>query len=301
MGGQFAPNTHPEAGDVDLIEPGVVEEAMLTSKRVASKYQFLWRSTDADDIVGETLLRFVQVARRNPNTVRSPGAYCTKVARTVAIRQVTGVDRSEVRQAVAKWRSRCAEEVQRLGRQLVPAEEDAIAEEVRASQQPRRRAPENFHYTAHEVLYGVVRGTSDMHDIDDPPPASADDFAPGSTGAIAEAIAEHDQRDARLLAWKAIAERSGAPCPGEGILSERRAAATRKEVRGAGGVGGVIAQMQYGDHSHAAALFAPFGKVEHDGQRAIVQMLRQNELYAEDLWDSAVGAATSKRTSALRS
>lgn len=291
VGGQFSGKSNPES-PISLTDATTVIRA---TTRIANKYGAMW-GVDPDTVAGETLELFVgSVTRAGGRVPSNPGAYCSSVARNIAIRSLVGTDRTEVRQALTAYRVGCDDAVQALRRPLTKAEEDEIATKIRTGQPATRKAPPGFHRIQ-------PKPTSLGPNIaDDYVPASTDDFAIGSLGdQVEKMIAEGHTTEARRLAYSVIAERAGAPLPAQESITERHATAARHAVAESGGVAASIGKWRDG-HVIGEALFAPFGEVDKKGKASIAGVLSDYPNLADDLWDGAVSIATVRRRPPLRS
>jgi len=304
VGGQFAPKSNPESA-VQLSDD-TAAVAVRTATWAARRYGALW-NVDADTVAGETLALFVSSVARAGRPPDAPGAYCSRVARNIAIRQVTRTDRTEVRQALSAYGAECAERSQSYGRNLSGAERDELAERIRLAQPATRRAPPGFHLPAKRVDLETWHGRVNDQDgwdmlPDTSRPSSGDDFAIGSIGDQVERLmAAGGTTEARRLAYSAIAERAGAPLPATGSVTERHATAARKAVSEIGGVIAAIEQWRDG-HVVGAVVFAPFGDtVDDQGRDAVATVLASHPNLANELWDGAMSIATIRRRPVLRS
>jgi hypothetical protein len=115
--------------------------------------------------------------------------------------------------------------------------------------------------------------------------------------ALAEARGRDNLEAARRQVWDAMAERFGGPMVQPAAFDDRHAAAHRKVISAAGGAEAVGRRWMAGTCTaeEAAALFAPFGVVDEDGRDRAVGVMLAVPAHADDLWDSAVGAATAPR------
>jgi hypothetical protein len=297
VGGQFAGKANPEPS-VELSDD-VAAAAIRAAEDAHSKYQRLW-GLGNNTVSGDTLLAFVSSVAKTGQVPECPQAWCRKVAKSLALRQLAGSDRTEVRQALAAYRSECDDLTQALGRTLTADEEDAIAAGIRAGQRPTRKAPHGFHRQARMVPIDVTAGAADHPGGIESP--SDDDFEVGSIGDQVERLAaEGKTTEARRLAYSALAERAGAPLPSSDLLTERHAAAARKTIRDAGGVIEAIDQWRNGSPI-GSAIFAPFGDdtIPDTEKDQVVDVLEAHPKVANELWDSAVYTATKHRVAKLR-
>jgi hypothetical protein len=317
-GGQFAPSRRPEATGIELSEdPGpagqglpataVLAEATRWGTAYARRY-----GAEAPEVIGEVAVVFYeQRARRRVagKAMLSDAAYLNSLARSIAL-QAVGADRSYVRQAWRTYQARCDEAMQALGRELRSAEEDEIAASVIAAQPPRRRAPADFHRPRRPVsletaaighghgetgrsIAASLAGAGDTEEA-----ALGHDTPLGPIAETAEQLAQHgDHAAARRLAWDALAELAGAPPAKVASVTERQAAAARRAVRRAGGAGvlGEAYARGLAGPEQAEALFAPFGAISGAERDAVAGVLTARRHLADELWDLALRAATSKR------
>ena len=308
-GGQFAPTGRPEAVGIELVDdpgPGgtaldgeaVLAEATRWGTRYARRY-----GADAAEVIGEVAVRFYERRARTASgsPVRNDVAYLRTLARSIAI-QAVGAERSYVRQAWRAYQGRCDEAMQRLGHGLSRAEEDEIAASVIAAQEPRRRAPAGFHRRRQEVSLDAAAhrpaATSLVGPDDTEALATDQGRTLGPLGEMAEQLgAAGDHAGARRLAWDAFAELVGAPAVEASSVTEREAAAARKEAADAGGACALAEDHARGlaTPAQVSALFAPFGELADDERDAVVAALRAQRRLADELWDLALRAATKKR------
>lgn len=316
-GGQFAPTHRHEATGVTLSDgpdPGggipatvVLAEATTWGRRYARRY-----GADPEEVAGATAVAFYEQRARRRAAAKpaiDDHAYLNTLARGIAL-QAIGADRNYVRQAWRRYRARCDEVMQELGRELTSSEEDEIAAAIVATQEPRRRAPVGFHRTRRVVS---LEAPTSGHDHDGDVASIAESLAAvgdteasvlgrgdtlGPVAERAEQLAQDgDHAAARRLAWDALAELSGAPSVQPGSVTERNAAACRRLVRGVGGAGMIAAAYERGlaEPRATEALFAPFGDLDDEGRDGIVATLSAHRHLADDLWDMALRAATTER------
>ena len=331
VGGQFAPTSRPEATGIHLTEDPdppleddiaastVLAEATVWGKRYAHRY-----GVEAADVIGATALAFYEQRARRAAAGKPPIkdiAYLNTLARNIAL-QAIGADRSYIRQAFRRYRQRCAERTQELGRSLSRREEDEIAAAIIAAQEPRRRAPADFHHRrrtvsldapAHRYHGRDTRGESQSSDEtmaellaapDDPTEGIIERESP--LGAIGERAAQlaatGDHARAKRLAWDALAELSGAPKVQPSVVTERHAARARKVIAEAGGAYAVARSYDQGlaGQDVMAALFAPFGAIDDSKRDAVVATLLGHPHLAGELWDLALRSATAPRANAAQ-
>ena len=316
-GGQFAPTHRPEATGVHLTEdPGpaqdgvaastVLAEATAWGKRYAHRY-----GVEEAEVIGATALAFYEQRARRAAAGKVPikeGAYLNTLARNIAL-QAIGADRSYVRQAFRSYQQRCAESVQELGRELSQHEEDDIAAAIIAAQEPRRRAPADFHRRTRTVSLDTPNtsrpsqhgptiaeslfGSDELAERTDEPERHL-----GELGERAAQLVEMGNRAAaKRFAWDALAELSGAPRVQPSAVTERHAARARQVINEAGGALAVARSYDRGlaEPPATTALFAPFGAIDDDGRDAVVATIRARPHLANELWDLALRSATVQR------
>ncbi|MDA8317664.1 MAG: hypothetical protein M0010_21245 [Actinomycetota bacterium] len=312
-GGQFAPASRPEATGIQLSEDralsdeAVLAEATRWGQRYARRY-----GVEVAEVIGEAAVRFYEQRARRASTTApavNEAGYLNTLARSIALEAI-GADRSYVRQAWRRYQTRCDERMQELGRELSSAEEDELAASIVAAQEPRRRAPADFHRTrrvrsidapvhrpgSHDdprSLDETLAGADDTEQL-----ATAEVHRLGAVGEAAEWLATSgDHAGARRLAWDALAELAGAPSVKASSVTERRAASARRAVRGAGGAGAVAAAYTRGlaEPEQADALFAPYGPISDEQRDAVADVLASRRHLADELWDMALRAATIQR------
>jgi hypothetical protein len=297
VGGQFAGKPNPEP-TIELSDE-VVASVIRAAEAAHAKYQRMWGLAN-NTVAGDTLLAFVSSVARTGQVPECPQAWCRQVAKSLALRQLAGSDRTEVRQALAAYRSECGELGRALGRTLTEEEQDTIAANIRAAQRPTRKAPHNFHRQVQLMSIDSANMADKIPGGIEP--SSYDDFEIGSIGDQVERMAaEGRTTEARRLAYSAIAERAGAPLPSGDALTERHAAAARKTIRDAGGVIAAIDQWRNGSPI-GSAIFAPFGDdtLPDSEKDRVVDILEAHPKLANELWDSAVYTATKPRVAKLR-
>lgn len=310
------------------------EEALRIATQSANKRSQRSQRLDPEELSQETLLYYLN-ARRNaraklwdaykngrvvvPGTVlQNPGAYINRVTDGIVQRMLTGEDQTPDRSAVKMFRESVKETEQHLKRGLTDAEKDAIAEEIRAEQPAGRRAKVGFHRPVIEAPAGNLMhadGSADLGVVDRPVGADGRDLEHGSAAAgdfeagelgdelltIMSAGKEGAVRNARRRAWDAIAGRYGAPLVAPDAVSEVQATKARRAIANGGGVLAVAGRW----HSKTAtaeesnAMFAPFtppgGSLNFAQQERVVSSLHRLGDYADDMYDSALAAATKRR------
>lgn len=324
-GGQFAPTSRPEATGIDLRDDtapedsreteggleGGAEAVLAEAKKWGTRYARRY-GVDAEDVIGEAAARFYEQRARRASTgtpLLNEAGYLNTLARSIALEAI-GADHSYVRQAWRRYRSRCDEAMQELGRELRSDEEDAIASSIVATQEPRRRAPKDFHRTRRTVsldapAHGAAsgEGPTPLSDqlVGEPDAAQEAHERQRELGPIGDTVhqlaASGDHAGARRQAWDAIAELAHAPAVLRSSVTERRAASARRAVRGAGGAGAVAQAYARGlaEPEQADALFAPFGPISDAQRDAVVAVLTTRRRLADELWDTAIRAATTQR------
>jgi hypothetical protein len=333
-GGQFSATSRPEA-DVDLLDrPASVAqdeigpEELFTQASASGRYWGGRFGVDAEDITQETLLAYL-VSRSNKTNahavsngaaaangehgdgetlggVTNVGGYLHTTARSIALKRMTGLERSEDRAAYKRYASARADVEQELHRPLTKTEEDALAEKIRSEMPSRRRAGAGFHRQPQVIstdvlehpdwiIYRAVGGG-------EPNVANKAEFAAASAGEVASRLIDSGGRSnfvaARRLAWDAVADAVHAPAVAQSTISERSATATRKYMSAQGGAGEVARRWANGEATaeEEKALFAPFGGgLSMSEQIGVVRTLRANPAYADDLWGAAMFAATNVR------
>ena len=298
-GGQFAPTPRREATGVELTEDPSAEAVLAHARHWGTLFARRY-GVDVTEVVGEAAVRFYERrASLGARVQRNDAAYVRTLTRNIAI-QALGADRSYVRQAWRSYQARCDAAMQRLGRELTSVEEDEIAASVIAAQEPRRRAPGDFH---RKRQISSLDATPERA-FDRAAPASSAAGELGALGAKVEQLAASGDRvEVRHLAWDALAELSGAPRVEEGSVTERDAAASRRIVAAAGGAAALAGSHVAGTASpeHAAALFAPFGHLDDDAKAQVADVLCRHRRMADQLWDLALRAATKKRGASVGS
>lgn len=330
-GGQFAADAHDEA-DIDglLDSMGFAEldpaEAMEIASRAARRLAHKTPRVDAAEVSQDTLLNYLN-ARNNARTklwdaytngvvvrpgsvLENPGAYINRVAEGIVQRHATGEDQSPDRAAIKAWRQAVADAEQHLGRDLTQNEKDDLANHIRESQAPGRRAKVGFHEARGEVTASSF-GDDDAVVVDDVVGADGrllsagditGDFSPDEIGdALLESFSAgraSAAQNARRRAWDAVAGRSGAPMVVQGSLTEGRVTAARRTISEAGGISSVCARWadETASVDETNALFAPFGNnLDYSAQARVVSAIGDLGAYADDVFDGALGGATRSR------
>jgi DNA-directed RNA polymerase specialized sigma24 family protein len=320
-GGQFAPNLTAESSGVELIddvdqgdtwcEPArrdqgrpagfsafevelVVEAARRSGHFWARRY-----GSDADDLTSETLLAWwAAMSRKSDNQeVVDVRHYINRTVRNLATHAIAGATRAEDRQAYKRYQSWWERFCQEHGRQPTVDECDAMAVAIRDAQPERRRACPDFHRRPRTVFI------DDASRLGLSVPAlvtsTVTEFPPRmeAVASLAEARGRENLEAARRQVWDAMAERFGGPMVQQAAFDDHHAAAHRKVIRAVGGAEAAGRRWMSGTCSdeEAVALFAPFGAVDEDSRDRVVGVMLAVPAHADDLWDAAVGAATTAR------
>jgi hypothetical protein len=283
------------------------------------------RGADHDfqqEVTSETIYEFLKTVGNtkaagtngivvNESTAAQMAPYVSMVGRNVVAKLTTSFQQSADRWALTEYLTRRAAIEQAQGAMLTATEEDALAEDIRAGQQNRRRAVAGFHRrdSFRSSLQRVEIVTSSSRDrlpydteTDEcgTPLRSgrtvSSDFEPYSLGDILMSDLEQGRTNAKAAkhrAWDALAERAGAPMAVRGSLDARGADACTEGVRRSGGPVALATAWDRGDevtaHRH---LFRPFGELDASGKGRVVDLLLGvAEPYAVPLHRSAVLAA----------
>jgi len=299
-GGQWAPSAHDDP-EVTLDPVATLAQVRQSARREASRF-----SLDADDIAGEARVKIYAARGKSPagtNHIDNPNAYvATAVHRSaltmLSARKAGAALSGQETKAYCEYGRTCAQLEQRMSRHLTASEEDAVAEQV--WRRYEKRVPKNFHRRQGPLTGLVPEDRADTNVYHE-----RRSFAAGSLADRVERIAENDAgrhnlvawRKAKAWAWDAIAESLGAPPVARGSLARRVVTDLRKRVDKAGGPAQVAAGYEAGDvdEDAACAFFAPFGEIDEDGRRAVAGVLKEYPGYADELWDTAAGAAAVPR------
>ena len=299
-GGQWAPSQHDDPG-VALDPVATLARVRQSARREAGRF-----SLDADDVAGEALMKIYAARGRSPAgtaSIRNPSAYVAKVVHNSALtmlaaRRAGAVLSGQETKAYCEYGLTCAQLEQRMSRHLTAGEEDAVAEQL--WRQYNRRITRDFHRRQAPLAGLVPEDKADSYAYHE-----RRSFAAGSLADRAERVADNDARqhniaalhEARALVWDALAEGSGAPPVARASLDRRVVTELRKRVDRAGGPGRIAAAYEAGitDEDAVCAFFAPFGELDEDGRRGVVDLVRKYPNYSDELWDAAATAATVPR------
>jgi hypothetical protein len=325
-GGRFTAVNRPAASGLGLADPD--EPNVLGDRDVLAEAEKWGRcyarrfGLDSADVTSEALARFYAQRAKLVATVRSglvlnERAYLNSLARNVAL-EMCGFDRNCTRQAYRRYEALCDLRVQETGARLTASEEDEIAAQVIAAQPPKRRAPVGFHRKTHVVsladeatsnavevkrLGGPSDGRSLVEDVlDDIVEGSAEvETAAEATVALVESLVESGERSrARRLAWDALADLERVSVRvAPSSVTESRAAAVRRVVRAGGGMAVLARHYARGlveTSEQVDAIFAPYGELNDEERDEVVALLCSHARLADDIWDSALRAATVQRS-----
>jgi hypothetical protein len=274
---------------VDLDPAEVLDQARRSGRWWARRY-----GVDPDDLAGQVVEDYLAASARHGPAVANPSGWLHRAARNRASHEATGTTNGADRAALGAYRERIAA----LGRSASRTEEDRIAEEIRASQPPRRRAREGFHRPAALVHLGDLDpsalGAARTTTIDDEATVDDDPFVE-----TLEAMSPTERRLLRRSAWSLIA--GDAPAPVARSLRIDQATTVRSAVARAGGVNAVVRRWYEGDATDAEteALFAPFGDLDNRGRAKVARALLDRPGSAAPLWDSTVSVATARYDKSL--
>ncbi len=322
-GGQFAAHAHTEP-DVALAgEPPAPTNDPPTTAELFEQAQRSGRfwsrrlGVDADDLCQAAMVAYYEAGAAHRNrqgidpaaapsgaTAENPRGYIHGVSRNIASQMLNGKVRSEDHRAQVVFREREAEAEQKLHRRLTGAEADAIAAEISASMPPKRRPSPGFHRPKKIVSWdSQTRATQENieHSVSERSAVEVNEqeFTAGSAGEQAEMLVAQGGRSgfvkARRLAYDVMAEKIGGPPVARGTVTEYSAQNSRKVLADAGGVREVVDAWRAGDATaeQEKALFVPF-KVDGatSTRKAVSATLVASGAYADDVWASAMTAAT---------
>ena len=196
---------------------------------------------------------------------------------------------------------------EKLGRPLSQREENALAQEVRATWPDKRHRPStNFLQRARLARTGKIyrEDGSIVEGINPWESSESHSAAPNTAvGQAEEAINARKTRLARRRAWDALAELREAEgnervprvlAPTHSSQAAAWCRATLDDYPG-GVMGAVDRWNQAQEDEGTIALFAPFGDVDEDGRDSVCRMLSTHPELADDLWDSALTSSTKRR------
>ncbi|MHB1974098.1 MAG: hypothetical protein ACYCR4_07385 [Acidimicrobiales bacterium] len=313
-GGRFAQVNRPGSGTLGLTDvddptgvEGVTDAQILdTARRWSRRYAYKL-GLEADDLEGDLLVRFYdQIAKHSELRFANVQAYINTLAHNIAIETLSGAH-SYTRQAYRRYNQLCEAEMQRLNRELTPPEEDEIAAGVISAQPPGRRAPAKFH----KRIYGyrhrpdgdsIIKRPRGVEHLEDP-------YRPGDTGeldgpsqGVVDLVARGERTVAVRRSWDALAGLRGSSVRvATSSVTERRAAAARRVVAGAGGMANLARRYASGlveDQAEIDAMFTPYGELSDDEQEQAVAIFRSHPDLADNIWDAAMTAATKRRRQA---
>lgn len=323
-GGRFTAVNRPAASGLGLADPD--EPDVLGDRDVLAEAEKWGRcyarrfGLDSADVTSEALARFYAqraklVAKARSGLVLNERAYLNSLARNVAL-EMCGFDRNCTRQAHRRYEALCDLRMQETGTRLTAAEEDEIAAQVIAAQPPKRRAPVGFHRKT-RVVSLADEATSNAaetkrlegHSVDGWPAedgveeATEAAAAAEATVALVESLVENgDRARARRLAWDALADLEGVSTRvASSSVTEGRAAAVRRVVRASGGMAVLARRYERGlveTSEQVDAIFAPYGELDDEQRDEVVALLCSHARLADDIWDSALRAATVQRSRA---
>jgi len=271
---------------------------------------------DAEDLCQAAMLAYYEAnasrekkqgidpaAAPSGGVAENPRGYIHSASRYIASQMLNGKERSENHRAQVVFREREAEAEQKLSRRLTWAEADAIAAEISASMPPKRRPSTNFHRPQKVVpldnqtqaVAADIEYSASMSAVE----VNNQEFTAGSAGEQAEELVAQGGRSgfvkARRLAYDVMAEKTGGPAVARGTVTEYSAQASRKVLAESGGVRVVVDAWRAGDATaeQEKALFVPF-KVDGatSARKAVSATLVASGAYADDVWASAMTAAT---------
>lgn len=299
-GGQWAVDRRDEPPPLHLDDDTAAE--MIGQAYASARFRANgWGAHGAgqvDDNVQDALLDVLEAAARRGKMPDNVNGY---IHATVMRRPALGTPRQLVAAQRVLAAVRDAENAHRAahGRGFTAAELQAATEQARQDA-PQHRRPSAAALESARIILG---GRSlDEADDDDhtwqvaAPNVNRDAFDPGTTGEwVMTSLGEPGHRRSAIVrsAFIAIAERRGrCPVPAAGTLTESQAQVLRNRVRDRGGVGVLLGAWQRGEDG-TEDLFAPFGDLDDYGRDAVAGLLADHPAYADDLWRSAVSAASS--------
>ncbi len=327
-GGQFAAHGHTETDVVLAEEPSAPTAAPPTTAELFEQAQRsgkFWSrrlGVDADELCQSAMLAYFEAdasrgrkqdgdsVSASSGVAENPRGYIHGVSRRIAAQMLNGKRRSEDSRAQVVFRERESEAEQKLNRRLTETEAEAIAAEIRASMLPKRRPSPGFQRPRQVVPWDKLTQTT-QENMEHSMSAAAvevneQEFAAGSAGEQAEKLVDRGGRSgfvqARRLAYDVMAEKIGGPAIARGTVTEYSAQASRKVLADAGGVRAVVNAWRAGDTTteQEKALFVPF-KVDGPhiaARKSVSATLVASGAYADDVWASAMTAATRPHTRA---
>lgn len=297
--GQWTEKEHsaPEVqlgGDITRAE---AEEMVAKVGEFARYYTRRYNMDEStrEEIVQDTILDVLGQQRRGAEHVLSH-KFLNHATRAVASRYIDPNVHHTALTGRARLNARVDEEMQRLGRSLLPGEYDRLADEIRMSFPPGRRPSPGYQYREYVASLDKAVGEDGDTTLGELIPAAEapeDSFATAATPAAAavDALEEGSisAAEARKAAWVLVAQ--DAPEPRAAAMKDDRP--TRAYVAAAGGAAELARKWEQGltteeDDRH---LFAPFGDIDADARERVVSVLVRRRDYADDLWGAAVDAA----------
>lgn len=303
-------DTSPSLG-LDLSDPEVFDHIRQMAHFEVQRYRGTWGEVDKEEVVSDAIEDLAKDARSRRAAVQAGEpkepivnwkGYSRSVVRHVTYRHNNGTGHdAQCRKLYLIARDT---KISELGRQLTNEERNKLADEVAANRPPGRRPTDGYHETpvveskSNLALANVLN--EDRHQV----AVDNSEFDEGSFASDvmtkAKSSSEADRANARRRVWDVLAIRRGdVPTVEVATQSEYAAAQARKTVTSSGGALNVAQSWELGEATgdEEDALFMPFSdKMTTDEKHAVVGLLADYPRSADDIYDAAVGQATSRRT-----
>ncbi|WP_114906741.1 hypothetical protein [Ornithinimicrobium murale] len=213
--------------------------------------------------------------------------------------------------ALTKWLKTRETFETKYGRPMTRAEEDELADGIRASFPPGKRPIDGFHRAqSSKSIISLDSAREDGQFLD---PSTADQAPAPQTQAsddaahqaldIVEAGGRGSQARASRAIWEVVSAEYSAPQVAHDSFTGPKAKALRTEMESLGGVEAVLDRYSEGSETDQDmdTLLAPFGgreQVDATGIERVVQTLERNPGTEAGVWDAAVLTATIDRKKA---
>lgn len=322
-GGQFAATTHAEPtlslASERLQEFTSAEELVEIANSSASHWRRRYNQqdksiiVDADDIAQETILRTLETLHKGL-PITNFKQMVTSTAANVTVRATETVFRAEDRKAYRIFEAQRENLETQLGRRMTQRELDALDQKVRDEwHDPRHKPSKDFRIArtfdrSLDAPHGADGGVESTLGATLVNPEKSghwiepDSYMDRAHTAMEETGAAH-KAEMKRLAWNALTEGTQVPMSNPGSLSQRQVTKHRGVVNGLKGkiMGACHDWSTNGEETEATeALFAPFGKLDFEGQERVVTMLEgfeaRGEGTAQTMWESAMAIANNKHS-----
>lgn len=311
--GRFAEMSGTESMDVLTMEDDRVAaavSAMVHRDISRRKHTYRLSDDDVEDARQTVLLDLIaqQKRRGRPFTLEDDGGLIRTVTRSVLSR---GLDPSAQNWIDRKAYTQLQGELDGMkasGITITGALMRSTADQVRLSFPAGSRPHADFYESPTTTSLDAPIGEDGdtLGDVLKPTDVvdggfSGDD-SPAARLLSARLHGEVDATEARRGVWDAIAETRDAPRTVLGALPRGASGEYGKTIAAAGGALAAARAWENGDLDEAGerALFAPFGELGNAQMEAVTSTMRSFPDYADEMWKSALTAATALRAGASR-